>query len=116
MLRLTKKYDSSEVTMKVRRLIGFFIAIIFVLTTIVAFAAGDSYFVIKDKNGVCKVIKAQEKTSTTIAGPFKTQAEAQNAMGQECPKVSSKPSKSPTEPSKPTAKRSKSTAYQKSCY
>jgi hypothetical protein len=95
--------------MRVRRLIGFFTAIIFVLTTIVAFAAGDSYFVIKDGNGVCKVIKAQEKTSATIAGPFKTQVEAQNAMGKECPKISSKPSK-------PTAKRSKSTTYHKSCY
>ena len=84
--------------MKVRRLIGFFIVIIFVLTTIVAFAAGDSYFVIKDEKGVCKVIKAQEKTSATIAGPFKTKAEAQNAMGKECPKVSSKTSKSTTEP------------------
>ena len=88
--------------MRVRRLIGFFTAIIFVLTTIVAFAAGDSYFVIKDGNGVCKVIKAQEKTSATIAGPFNTQVEAQNAMGQECPKVSSK--------------SSKSTTYHKSCY
>ncbi len=102
--------------MKVRRLIGLFIAVIFVLTTIVAFAAGDNYFVIKGENGVCKVIKAQEKTSATIAGPFKTQVEAQNAMGKECPKVSSKPSKSTTEPSKSTAKRSKSTTYHKSCY
>ena len=48
--------------MKARRLIGLFIAIIFVLTTVVAFAAGDSYVVIKDKNGICKIIKAQEKT------------------------------------------------------
>jgi hypothetical protein len=103
--------------MKVRRLIGFFTVIIFVLTTIVAFAAGNSYFVIKDGNGVCKVIKAQEKTSaTTIAGPFKTKAEAQNAMGKECPKVSSKPSKSTTDPNESTAKRSKSTTYHKSCY
>ena len=47
--------------MKARRLVGLFIAIIFVLTTVVAFAAGDSYVVIKDKKGVCKVIKAKEK-------------------------------------------------------
>ena len=59
--------------MKARRLIGFLIAMIFVLKTVVAFAAGDSYVVIKDKNGVCKVIKAKEKTPTTIAGPFKTE-------------------------------------------
>lgn len=102
--------------MKARRLIGFLIAMIFVLTTVAAIATGDSYVVIKDKNGVCKVIKAQEKTSATIAGPFKTQVEAQNAMGKECPKVSSKPSKSTTEPNKSTAKRSRSTTYHKSCY
>ena len=84
--------------MKVRRLIGLFIAIIFVLTTVVAFAAGGSYVVIKDKNGVCKVIKAQEKTPATIAGPFKTKAEAKNAKEKECPKASSKPSKPTTKP------------------
>jgi hypothetical protein len=32
-----------EGTMKARRLVGLFIAIIFVLTTVIAFAAGDSY-------------------------------------------------------------------------
>ncbi|MDR3603268.1 MAG: hypothetical protein P4L38_01445 [Syntrophaceae bacterium] len=84
--------------MKVRRLIGLFIAIIFVLTTLVAFAAGDSYVVIKDKRGVCKVIKAKEKTPATIAGPFKTKEEAKKAKEKECPKASSKPSK----PSKAT--------------
>ena len=65
--------------MKVRRLIGFFIAVIFVLTTVVAFAAGDSYVVIKDKKGVCKVIKAKEK---------------------ECPKASTLPSFPNTWPKK----------------
>ena len=84
--------------MKVRRLIGFFTAIIFVLTSIVAFAAGDSYVVIKDKKGVCKVIKAKEKTLSTVAGPFKTKEEAKKAKEKECPKASSKPSKSTTTP------------------
>ncbi len=84
--------------MKVRRLIGLFIAIVFVLTTVVAFAAGDSYVVIKDKKGVCKVIKAKEKTPSTIAGPFKTKEEAKKAKGKECPKTSSKPSKPTTSP------------------
>jgi len=74
--------------MKARRLVGLFIAIIFVLTTVVAFAAGDSYVVIKDKKGVCKVIKAKEKTPATIAGPFKTKEEAQKAKEKECPKAS----------------------------
>jgi gamma-glutamyltranspeptidase len=84
--------------MKVRRLIGFFIAFIFVLTTVVAFAAGDSFVVIKDKNGVCKVIKAQEKTPATIAGPFKTKEEAQKAKEKECSKKSSEPTKPTTPP------------------
>ena len=84
--------------MKARRLIGLFIAIIFVLTTVVAFAAGDSYVVIKDKNGICKVIKAKEKTPATIAGPFKTKEEAKTAKEKECPKASSKPSKPTASP------------------
>ncbi|MGO8880275.1 MAG: hypothetical protein ACLQMS_12295, partial [Desulfomonilaceae bacterium] len=72
--------------MKARRLIGLFIAIIFVLTTVVVFAAGDSYVVIKDKNGVCKVIEAKEKTPATIAGPFKTKEEAEKGLAKACPK------------------------------
>ena len=84
--------------MKIRRLIDFFIAVIFVLTTVAAFAAGDSYVVIKDKRGICKVIKAKEKTPATIAGPFKTKEEAKKAKEKECPKASSKPSKATTPP------------------
>ncbi len=83
--------------MKVRRLVGLFVAIIFVLTTVVAFAAGDSYVVIKDKNGVCKVIKSDKKTPATIAGPFKTKEEAKKAKEKECSKTST------SHPSKPTA-------------
>ena len=79
--------------MKVRRLVGLFIAIIFILTTVIAFAAGDSYVVIKDKKGVCKVIKAKEKTPATIAGPFKTKEEAKKAKEKECPKAPSKTGK-----------------------
>jgi hypothetical protein len=84
--------------MKVRRLVAYFIVIIFVLTTVVAFAAGDSYVVIKDKKGVCKVIKAQERTPATIAGPFKTKEEAKKAKERECPKASSTPGKPTTSP------------------
>ena len=84
--------------MKARRLIGLFIAVIFVLTTVAALAAGDSYVVIKDKNGVCKVIKAKEKTPATIAGPFKTKEEAQKAKEKECAKPSGKPGKPAKEP------------------
>ncbi len=71
--------------MKARSSIGFFIAVVFVLTTVAAFAAVDSYFVIKDKNGVCKVIEAKDKTPTTMAGPFKTKEEAEKAREKACP-------------------------------
>jgi hypothetical protein len=84
--------------MKVRRLLGLFMAIIFVLSTVTAFAAGDSYVVIKDKNGNCKIIRAQEKTPKTIAGPFKTKEEAVKAKEKECAKTSSQPSKPTTSP------------------
>ena len=87
--------------MKVRRLIHLFLGIVFVLTTVVAFAADESYVVIKDKNGVCKVIKAKDKTPATIAGPFKTKAEAQKAKEKECPKESSKQSKPTAAPTTP---------------
>ena len=84
--------------MKARRLIGLFIAVIFVLTTVAAFAAGDNYVVIKDKRGVCKVIKAKEKTPATIAGPFKTKEEAVKAKEKECAKPGSKSGKPGKEP------------------
>jgi hypothetical protein len=88
--------------MKARRLIGFFIAMIFVLTTVAALAAGDSYVVIKDKNGICKIIKAQEKTPKTIAGPFKTKEEAQKAKEKECAKASTSQPSKPSTPSSQT--------------
>ena len=61
------------------------ILVIFALTATVAVAA-DSWFVIKDKKGVCKVIKAKEKTPKTIAGPFASKAAAQKAKDKKCPK------------------------------
>jgi hypothetical protein len=57
----------------------------FVFTSAAALAA-DQFFVIKDKNGLCKVIKAKDKTPTTIAGPFKTKDEANKAKAEKCPK------------------------------
>ena len=73
--------------MKVRLLVVLFIPISFVLSTALVFATGDSYIVIKDKTGVCKVIEAQEKTPATIAGPFKTKAEAEKAKEKACQKT-----------------------------
>ena len=72
--------------MKVKRFTGVFLVLVFSLVTALAFAAGETWVVIKDKNGVCKVIEAKEKTPATIAGPFKTKAEAEKAKDKECPK------------------------------
>jgi hypothetical protein len=52
----------------------------------IALAAGDQYVVIKDKNGVCKVLKTKGKTPKTIAGPFPSKKEAESAKARKCPK------------------------------
>ncbi len=69
-----------------KKLVVFLMVAVFALVSGLAFAA-DKYVVIKDKKGVCKVIKAKkDKTAKTIAGPFATKAEAQKAKEKECPK------------------------------
>ncbi len=73
--------------MKAKRLTGVFLMLVFSLVTALAFAAGDSWVVIKDKKGVCKVIEAKEKTPATIAGPFKSKEDAEKAKAKECPKA-----------------------------
>jgi hypothetical protein len=65
---------------------GFLIAAILILTFGKPFAAGNSYVVIKDKNGVCRVVKAGKKTPSTIAGPFRTKEMAKTAKERESPK------------------------------
>ncbi len=72
--------------MKARQFFGLFIGIIFLLTTVVAFADGDSWVVIKDKDNVCNVVKAREKTDNTIAGPFTRKEQAEEALAKACPK------------------------------
>jgi len=75
--------------MKSQSLVVWFLVIVFSLATTLVFAAGDGWFVIKDKNGVCKVIEAKEKTPATIAGPFKTKQDAEKAKDKECQKGAS---------------------------
>jgi hypothetical protein len=65
---------------------------VFALTASLAFAA-DQWVVIKDKNGVCKVIEAKGKTDKTIAGPFKTKDEAKKAKEEKCGKEKEKTKK-----------------------
>ncbi len=67
---------------------GFLIAVILILATGTAFRVGNSYVLIKDKNGVCRVIKASKKTPSTIAGPFKSKEVAERAKEKERPKAS----------------------------
>jgi hypothetical protein len=75
-----------EGNMNIKSFTGVFLVLVFSLITVLAFAAGESWVVIKDKNGVCKVIEAKEKTPATIAGPFKSKEDAEKAKAKECPK------------------------------
>ncbi len=72
--------------MKVTRFVAVVLALVFSLTAALAFAAGESWVVIKDKNGVCKIIQSDHKTPKTIAGPFKSKEDAEKAEAKECPK------------------------------
>jgi len=69
--------------MNSKRFVVLLLAVAFALTITVSLASAN-YFVIKDENGVCKVIQANEKTPKTIAGPFKTKEEAEKAKEQLC--------------------------------
>ena len=58
-----------------------FVVILFSLMAGVALAEKKHWFVVKDKDGVCRVIEAE-----TIAGPFKTMEEAEKRKAKDCPK------------------------------
>ena len=66
---------------------GFLISVILILIAGNALAAEYGYVVIKDKKGLCRVIKASKKTPSTIAGPFKTKEMAKTAKERESPKA-----------------------------
>ncbi|MGO9117420.1 MAG: hypothetical protein ACLQPD_07370 [Desulfomonilaceae bacterium] len=68
------------------------VVIIFALCSGLALAAEKSWFVQKDKNGVCSVHQLKAKTDKTIAGPFPTKDAATKAKEEKCPK---KPEKTP---------------------
>lgn len=82
-----------------KRVVVLVVALAFLLTCSFAFAA-DKWVVTKDKNGVCRVIKAQEKTPTTIAGPFNSEKEAEAAKAKECGKVEPSKAAPKAEPKK----------------
>ncbi|MDQ7784641.1 MAG: hypothetical protein RDU20_17280 [Desulfomonilaceae bacterium] len=72
----------------VKRAIGVLVVAVFLFVSGPAFAADEKWVVIKDSKGVCKVIKAKEKTPKTIAGPFASKDEANKAKEAKCPKKS----------------------------
>ena len=63
-----------------------FVVILFFLMSGVALAQKKHWFVVKDVNGVCRVIEAKEKTPATIAGPFKTMEQAEKRKAKVCPR------------------------------
>jgi hypothetical protein len=58
-----------------------FVVIVFSLMSGIALAEKKHWFVVKDKDGNCKVIEAE-----TVAGPFKTMEEAEKRRAKVCPK------------------------------
>jgi hypothetical protein len=88
--RARQASNISEGNLKVRHLIVVVLVAIFALTAVFSFAAEEPWFIIKDKNGVCKVIQAKEKTPATIAGPYKTQKNAEKAKDKACAKAEQK--------------------------
>ncbi len=76
--------------MKVRHFVVVVLVAIFASTAVFSFAAEEPWFIIMDKNGVCKVIQAKEKTPATIAGPYKTKDNAEKAKDKACEKAKQK--------------------------
>jgi colicin import membrane protein len=73
--------------MKIKHFIATIAVTIFALTSVCAFASEDPWFILKDKNDVCKIIQAKDKTPTAIAGPYETQKKAAEAKATECAKA-----------------------------
>ncbi len=65
-----------------------FVAILFSLMTGVALAEKKHWFVVKDKDGMCRVIEAETVAEQfkTVAGPFKTMKEAERRKAKDCAK------------------------------
>jgi hypothetical protein len=65
-----------------------FVVIFFSLMTGIALAEKKHWFVVKDKDGLCRVIEAETvlEPFKKIAGPFKTMKEAEKRKAKDCPK------------------------------
>ncbi len=74
-----------EENMKPKHLLVLVVALLFALTSAVTFAEEVKWLVIKDKNGKCRVIDSlKDKTEHSIAGPYKTKAEAEKEKERLC--------------------------------
>ena len=62
------------------------ITVVLALSLVSVGHTGEKYhwYIIKGKDGVCKVIQAEQKTPATIAGPYKTRENAQAAKEEKC--------------------------------
>ncbi len=76
--------------MKAKHLFVVFLVATFASTAVFSFAAEEPWFIIMDKNEVCKVIQAKDKTPATIAGPYKTKNNAEKAKDKACAKAKQK--------------------------
>ena len=70
-LKLPGRYEFSGI---------FFLSVILVLVAAAGGPTKDGYVVIRDKKGVCRIIKSRTKTPSTIAGPFRTKEIAKKVM------------------------------------
>ena len=72
------------------------VTVILVLSFASVTIAAEKYewYIIKGKDGVCKVISADKKTPATIAGPYKTRENALEAKVKKCKGKKPKKSKS----------------------
>ena len=68
-----------------KKLTVMLVVVAFCLTSSVVFAKAYKFYIVKDKKGVCKVIEADKKTPKTVAGPYKTRANAEKAKAEKCP-------------------------------
>jgi hypothetical protein len=73
-----------EGNMRIERIVVLLLLATFSFTTSSALAMTKHWFVIKDKHGVCKVIKTKNKTHATVAGPFKTKRAALASKAKVC--------------------------------
>ena len=68
-----------------KKLVAILLTMIFCMTGSLALAGAKKWYLIKGKDGVCKVIQAEKKTPAAIGGPYKNKANAEKAKAKKCP-------------------------------